>query len=72
MIRFVSSNPIFIDPVSQIIFFSVDISTMAYFFINCFEKTKFLKDSSKMGPYLQKKGSTKLMTSSEQGKHLLF
>ena len=41
---------IFIDPVSQIIFFLVDILTMAYFFINCAEKANFFKDSSRMGP----------------------
>ena len=36
---------IFIDPMPQIIFFLVDILTMAYFFINCAEKAKFFRDS---------------------------
>ena len=46
---------IFIGPVSQIIFFLEDISTVAQFFIKCVKKAKFFKNSSKMGPYLSKK-----------------
>ena len=68
---------IFINSVSQIIFFLVDISTIAYFFI-IFVKKK--KNFVKMGLYLsngtvfvKKAGITcMLMTSSEQEKHLLI
>ena len=46
---------------------------MAYnFFINCVEKAKLLKDSSKIGTIFAKKASTKMMTLSEQEKRLLF
>ena len=46
---------IFIDSVSQIIFFLVDISNIAYFFIFCVKKNKnFLKDIWKMGLHLPK------------------
>ena len=46
---------IFIDSVSQIIFFLVDISTIAYFSIICVKKANFLKDRWKMGLYLSKR-----------------
>ena len=45
----------FIDPVSQVIFFLVDITSIAYFYIMFVKKAKVLKDSPQMGPYLSKK-----------------
>ena len=54
MICFISSNPIFIDPASQIIFFSVDISAITYFFIKCVKKAKFLKIAKKWDRICQK------------------
>ena len=41
-------------------------------FMKCVKKAKLLKDSSKNGTIFDTKASIKLMTSSKQGKRLLF
>ena len=48
-------NTVFIDPVSQIIFLLVDISTAAYFFIKCVKKSKGFERWLKNGTIFIKK-----------------
>ena len=43
---------IFIESVSQLLLFLVDTSLIGHFFLICVKKSKYLKDSLKMGPYL--------------------
>ena len=56
---------------SQIIFFLVDILTIAYFFIICVKKATFLKDRWKWD-YIFQKASIMKIKSSEQKKNLLI
>ena len=63
---------IFIESVSQIILFLADTSLIAHFFLICVKKARYLKDSWKNRTLFVIKTSIMLLTSSKQGKHLLF